>query len=196
MQRGEDAGHADRGDAEDARPARARDQQHHDRQLRPRRAPCSAHQGTSTPGATSTRHACAARRTASPVMLAETMEGAGAAVDDRLKGALQGALEKECLAPESPRASRTTREVSASALREPAMLSRPCSSRGGALYSSRHTPQRYARSAHASTLHHAHHHIPVRSLCCDITLGRVSTCASWKAPLVRHPCRSSLGGQV
>ena len=69
----------------------------------------------------------------------------------RVKFALHGAPEKGCLAPESPRASRTTREVSASALREPAMFSRPCSSRGGALYSSRHTPQRYARSAHVST---------------------------------------------
>lgn len=41
MQRSKDACRGDRSDAEDARPARAHDQQHHNRQLRPWRASCS-----------------------------------------------------------------------------------------------------------------------------------------------------------
>ena len=41
MQRGQDAGHGDRGDAEDAGTACARNQQDHDGQLRPWRAPCA-----------------------------------------------------------------------------------------------------------------------------------------------------------
>ena len=94
-------------------------------------------------------------------MLLESTDEAEAAQDSRPRLEIQDLRRKRQiraawdmrlgLPPESPRASRTTREVSASALREPAMFSRPCSSRGGALYSSRHTPQRYARSAHAST---------------------------------------------